>query len=81
MAQASSFQRPGNAPALIPGSQFPWSNIEETQAYLEKLERLCHRERILRANNYVLEQLTQKQITKKLRCVNCFGKRNSRLLV
>lgn len=77
MAQASSSESPG-LPAPILGSEFPWSIIEETPVSLEKLELLSHSKDELRQNCYVLDQLTRAQITKKLRCLNCFGNKIQR---
>lgn len=77
MAQESSSKSP-SLPAPILGSEFPWSNIEEKPVYLEKLELLSHSQDELRQNCYVFDQLTQAQITKKLRCLNCFGNKIQR---
>lgn len=50
-----------------------WSTIIESSNYNEKLLLLCHNEIELRKAGYVLDQLSNAQLDKKLRCQECNG--------
>lgn len=60
-----------------------WSTIEATPLYMEKLQLLCHSQREVREQGYIVKPLTAAQIRKKGRCENCGGEvlPNNRLVM
>ncbi|ETI22782.1 hypothetical protein G647_06858 [Cladophialophora carrionii CBS 160.54] len=57
--------------------QIQWSTITPSPAAVEKLRLLCHSQKELKNEGYVITPLDARQIEAKLRCMKC-GKRASR---
>lgn len=51
-----------------------WTDIRDKETVSSKLKALCHTQVQLKKAGYVVEQLSQIALIKKLRCVNCGSK-------
>jgi hypothetical protein len=50
-----------------------WSDAPFNQSSLDKLLLLCHSDKELKKEGYVINQLTQKELNAKMRCTLCHG--------
>ncbi|EXJ58239.1 hypothetical protein A1O7_05664 [Cladophialophora yegresii CBS 114405] len=66
-----------SVPPLLSQPEIQWSAITPSLASVEKLRLLCHSQKELKKEGYVLKPLDVAQIEAKLRCIKC-GKRASR---
>ena len=51
--------------------QIQWSVIESSPAHIEKLRLLCHSQKELKKEAYILNPLSEDQIQAKSRCIKC----------
>lgn len=62
---------PGPHQNEVPTQQPSWSKIEESPLNLEKLHLLCHSQKELKKEGYILAPLSEDQIESKQRCLHC----------